>query len=288
MTASANDILLQLASFRSQAFATLLDISGNDDSSGSSGFSDLFNSLISNTGSTASATDAGGMNLALNDPVSAFNMMSTINNSEVLFKAQYAELTAMGSEVDHLEEVGGGLAAIDTGSADSDIKARLQDFVDQYNAWVDRFGSETRDGGLLDNVQGAEASLFELKQNITSIFNGAADGIHGLGDLGITIDPATQRATFDSAKLDTALANNRSGAVNAIDQFSANFAKSADLLNDEGNFIQNALANRSKAIDYIDSNLDSLQAEFGTGAAAKPTGQVAKALAAYAEARAQA
>ena len=78
-----------------------------------------------------------------------------------------------------------------------------------------------------------------------------------------------------------ALASNKTGVVNAIDQFSANFAKSADLLNDDGNFIHNAMDNRSRAISYIENNKTSLQAEFGTGATASATGQVAQALAAY-------
>lgn len=123
--------------------------------------------------------------------------------------------------------------------------------------------------------------MFELEQNITNIFNGAADGIHGLSDLGIEIDPTTKRATFDSSKLDAALASNKTGVVNAIDQFSANFAKSADLLNDDGNFIHNAMDNRSRAISFVENNKSSLQSEFGTGATASASGQTAEALAAY-------
>ncbi len=86
---------------------------------------------------------------------------------------------------------------------------------------------------------------------------------------------------LDVAKLDAVLASNKSGAVNAIDEFSANFAKSADLLNSRGNFIPNALDNRGRAIQYISDNLGNLQTEFGTGDRAQPNGQVAKALAAY-------
>ena len=77
------------------------------------------------------------------------------------------------------------------------------------------------------------------------------------------------------------LASNKSGAVNAIDEFSANFAKSADLLNAKGNFIPNSLDNRGRAIQYITDHITNLQSEFGTGNSAQPTGSVAKALAAY-------
>ncbi|MBK9522264.1 MAG: hypothetical protein IPO13_11765 [Rhodocyclaceae bacterium] len=82
-------------------------------------------------------------------------------------------------------------------------------------------------------------------------------------------------------ELNAILATNKHGAVAAIDAFSANFAKSADLLNSEGNFIDNAIDNRSRAIAYISDNKASLQAEFGTGDAATPRADVAKALAAY-------
>jgi flagellar capping protein FliD len=188
----------------------------------------------------------------------------------------------MDTAVGTLETAGQQLGdKVDTSTSNSDIKAQLQGFVDQYNSWIDRFGGDVKSGGILDGVQAGEASMFELEQNINNIFNGAADGIHGMGDLGITIDPTTKRATFDSSRLDSALASNKTGVVNAIDQFSANFAKSADLLNDDGNFIHNAMDNRSRAISYIENNKTSLQAEFGTGATASATGQVAQALAAY-------
>lgn len=280
MNVSANDILLRLADFRSQALNTLLDtVSQDGKSSGGDSFSQILD------GKMGGSTDTSGMNTSLFDPAAGYNMMSFINNSAVQFKAQYAELTAMGSSVEHLEEVGEKLSDIDTTSADSDIKAQMQDFVNQYNQWIDRFAGDVKDGGLLDNVQAAEASIFELKQNITSIFNGADAGVGGLGELGIDIDPATKHATFDTNRFDSILASNRTGVVSAIDQFSANFAKSADMLNDDGNFIKNALDNRSRAISFIDSNKSSLQAEFGTGAAASASGQVAQALAAYERAR---
>jgi hypothetical protein len=66
-----------------------------------------------------------------------------------------------------------------------------------------------------------------------------------------------------------------------VQAFSANFAKSAELLNSDGNFIPNRLANLNRAITYIDDNKTSLQAEFGLGDSVNPSAQVAKALAAY-------
>ena len=107
------------------------------------------------------------------------------------------------------------------------------------------------------------------------------DGFRGLADLGLTIDPTTRLATLDASKLDAALASNKAGAVNTIDEFSANFAKSAGLLNSVSNFIPNRLANLDRVIDYISENTASLQTEFGLGAPAKISDKVAKALAAY-------
>ena len=83
------------------------------------------------------------------------------------------------------------------------------------------------------------------------------------------------------AKDKPALAGNRAGAVGTIDQFAANFARSAELLNSANNFIPNRLANLDRVIDYIDANKPSLQREFGSGEAAKASGEFARALEAY-------
>ena len=81
--------------------------------------------------------------------------------------------------------------------------------------------------------------------------------------------------------LNAALAANRQGAINTIDEFSANFARSAELLNSSNNFIPNRLANLDRVIDYISDNKSSLQAEFGLGDSARLSAQTARALAEY-------
>jgi hypothetical protein len=275
MNITPANIQLEIASFRGQALSALLSTSSAN--SDTANFADIL-------GMKTSEAANSGRNLALKDPESAFKMMSQINNLEVNFKAQFSELSQMGSSVEHMEAVGRQLSDVDQTTANTDIVAQLQGFVAQYNAWEDRFDQTVEEGGVLDNIQAAEVSLYELEQSIKNIFNGAADGINGLGGLGISIDPATKQAALDVTKLESVLAGNKGGVVNAIDEFSANFAKSADLLNSDGNFIQNALGNRSRAIDYIADNRTSLQTEFGSGDAAKPTGDVAKALSAYEQA----
>lgn len=275
MTISAATALLEIANFRSQALSYLM--SSSSDQSGSDDTNDFARIL----GAKSAAVAGNGRNPSLNDPEAAYGMMTRINKLDTTFKAQYAELSQLGTSVEQMETVGGQLGDIDPTTDNAVIESQLQDFVAQYNAYVERFAPDVQAGGVLDNVQAAEVSLYELEQSVKNIFNGAADGVHGMADLGIAIDPVTHRASLDTARLDSVLDSNKNGAVNAIDAFSANFAKSADLLNSAGNFIPNALDNRGRAIQYITDNLASLQKEFGAGDSAQATGQAAKALAAY-------
>lgn len=270
MNISAAATLYELARFDAQALSFLTD-SGTEEGTS---FADIF-------GQKQSALDAGGRNLGLRDPESGYRMMTQINGYQIDFKAQFAELSQMGSAVEEMEAIGRQVADVDLTSTNAEIRQQLQGFVDAYNAWVGRFAPTVATGGVLDNIQAAEISLYELEQSVKNIFNGAAEGVNGLGALGITIDPHSKRASFDAAQLEAVLAENRQGAVSAIDEFSANFAQSADLLNAEDNFIDHALDNRSRAIDYLADNFTSLQAEFGRGDAARPAGAVAQALAAY-------
>lgn len=271
MNISPANIALQLASVRGDALSSLLNI-GNEESTAN--FADIL-------GLAGNALSSDGRNTSLRDPESAFSMMTKINRWEVDFKAQYAELGAMSDALEHMESIGGALADIDAGDADATIVQRLQSFVDEYNAWEDRFDDTVAQGGVLDDVQAAEVALHELEQSLRSIFHGAAEGVRGMGDLGISIDPVTKQASLDVAKLQSTLAGNRDGAMAAIDAFSADFAKSADLLNAEDNFMAHAMDNRGRAIAYIAANHSAWQQEFGTGQAAEPNGATAQALAAY-------
>lgn len=222
-----------------------------------------------------------GRNMVLPDPESAYKMMTVINNDDVYYKAQFSELSQMKSAVFQMQDAGQGLGGIALSTGNDSIKSQLQDFVGQYNSFIQRFDPDMQQGGLLADTQAAEASRFELEQSVNNHFFGAKDGVHGLSDLGITIDPNTRLASLDTAKLDSLLAINKQGVVDAVQDFSANFSQSASLLNSDGNFILKQLDNLNRAIHFIADNKASLQTEFGTGNAAKPAGQVAQALAAY-------
>lgn len=208
-------------------------------------------------------------------------MMTIINNREVSYKAQFSELSQMQSYVSRMQDAGQNLGKIDVTTDNEQLKSQLISFTEQYNSWIQRFSPDMQAGELLADTQAAQVAVHELDQSIKYIFNGAKDGLHGMSDIGIIIDPNTKLASLDSTKLDLVLTTNKQGAISTIQEFSANLTKSAYLLNSDNNFIPNQLNNLSNAIHYIADNKDSLQTEFGTGNPAKPVEQVAQALAAY-------
>lgn len=235
--------------------------------------------LLGTSGS--SALSAIGRNSALFDPESAYRMMTTINTKEVAYKAELSEMDDMKSSLATMQQEALKLGSIDSSTGKAELQARLQAFTDAYNGWINRFKDELQPGGMLAGTQAATVSQWELEQSVENMFNGAKDGVRGMGDLGLTIDPVTNLASLDTTRLNAILASNPTGVTSSIQEFSANFAKSAELLNSAGNFIPNRMANLARAIDYIGDNKQSLQAEFGLGDAAQPTGQVAIALAKY-------
>lgn len=281
----------QMASFRMNSLSSLfgdgdansgLDLlSGAQSTPGVSG--DLFSLLgrSSTPGREIQGLSSSGRNLSLSDPESGYRLMSTINSLDVTYKAQFAELSEMRSGVAGMEQAGEDLAAVDGAMDSAGIKAKVQEFVGKYNAWIGRFDASVERDGVLAGSWTAETALHELEQNVESIFNGAKDGFAGLRDLGFSIDQGTNLLTVDTAKLDAALAGNKTGAVNALDEFSANFAKSADLLNAADNVLPRQLANLDRVIDYIGDHRPALQQEFGRGDAAQPSDKVSKALDAY-------
>jgi hypothetical protein len=296
----SSSLTLRMAALQAQSVSLLIGSTNGSDktSSGldflmgvnntsnntSSSSTDLFSLLgISTTTTGASSLSASGRNLSLFDPESAYNMMSIINRDDVTYKAQYSELSEMKTAVASMQQAGQNLGAVGDSLDNEAIKSSLQDFVTKYNDWITRFDGTVKAGGVLAGTQAAEVSLYELEQSVENPFNGAKDGFRGLSDLGLSIDETTNLASLDTNKLNAALATNKDGAINTISEFGANFAKSAELLNSDNNFIPNRLSNLDRAIDYITANKSSLQAEFGLGAPAKPSTAVSEALAHYAK-----
>lgn len=222
-----------------------------------------------------------GRNMSLFDPESGYRMMTNIRGRDANYKAQYSEVSEMQSALAGMQQAGSSLAVSARSGDAASLKTDAEAFVKKYNDWVGRFEQTTKAGGVLAGTQAAEVALFELRQSVENRFNGATAGFHGLGDLGITIDPTTHVASFDSAKFDAAVTGNLAGVSKALGEFGENFARSAELLVSANNFVPNRLANLDRAIHYIQDNKTSLQAEFGLGDAPRLSNQVSQALAAY-------
>ncbi|WP_306602914.1 flagellar filament capping protein FliD [Azonexus sp.] len=277
-----SSLKLRMADFKSQSIDTLISSAMQSDiGQGASRLAALFGNPPSPSNAASAPLSTSGRNTSLFDPESAYRMMSVINTREVTYKAELSEMKDMKSYLQRMQQEGIKLGEIDETSTPEAIRSSLQAFADAYNGWIDRFDENLEDGGLLAGTHAATASQWELEKSVENFFNGAMDGVRGMGDLGLSIDPHTNMASLDTKRLDTLMSSNKKGVSNAIREFSANFAKSAELLNSDGNFIPNRLSNLDRVIDYIDRNKTSLQAEFGLGDPAKPNALVAKALAAY-------
>lgn len=287
----SSSLELRMAALHAQSFNSLLGSVFNGSKASSSldfltnanktasGTSDPFSPLGITT--SVQGLSPSGRNLSLFDPDSAYRMMSAINTKDVTYKAQFSELSAMKTNVGIMQQAGQALGKVSESMDNEAVKTELQAFAGKYNEWIKRFDGTVKSDGLLAGTQAAEISLYELEQSVENIFNGAKNGFHGLRDLGFSIDQTTNLAALDTSKLDAALATNKGGAISTIQEFSANFAKSAGLLNSANNFIPNRLANLDRVIDYITDNKPALQAEFGLGDPARPSTPIAKALAAY-------
>lgn len=206
-----------------------------------------------------------GRNLALFDPESAYRMMTLINRKEVEYQAELGRVGEMASHLGLLQAAGRQLGEIAPGADDTAIKAQLAAFVEQYNGWITRFDADLQPGGALAGTYAARVARVGLEQSIENRFFGAADGIRGMAELGIDIDPATRLASLDTARTDAALAANRDGAIRALQEFGTNFARSAELFASAGNFFDNRSRNLERVLAYLDAKLPALRAEFGLG-----------------------
>ncbi len=282
-----SSLAVRLASMQAQSVNLLLNAatpSGKTDA-GYDWLTSITKDLTTSSSSemTFSGRSTSGRNLSLFDPESAYRMMTEINNRDSNYKAKFSELSEMKNAVVSMQQAGQQLADSISGTTDNaTIRQQLQDFTRKYNDWIQRFESTVEPNGVLDGTQAAEISLYELEQSVENRFNGAAFGLHGLKDLGVSIDPSTHLISLDTAQLDATLTTSREAALSTVKEFASKFTHAAELLTSTGNFIPNRLNNLDRAIDFIQDNKTSLQTEFGLGDPSnKLSSQVAKALAAY-------
>ena len=289
MNTPSQSIALNIANFRTQMLSSLMNLGADAGSSFGSilanvqaGNESPLSALNLNGSVGANAlSSSGGLTATLSDPGSAYMMMTKINTLDVTYKSQYSELSQMDSYLPRIAAAAEELGKTATTDANDSIKTRLQDFVQQYNAWVQRFSPDVQPGGVLENTQAGEIPLYELDQVIENRFIGAKDDLRGLADLGVSVDKKTHLVSLDGSRLDAALKSDKQAVVDALGEFSTKLAASANLLASDDNLIQHRLNNLGGAISYIDGNLGSWKQEFGTGDAANPNGQVQRALAAY-------
>lgn len=281
----ASSLARQICALRAQSVDLLIDsvTSSGSVTANRSLFELLANaSLLSGSSSSISALSATGRNLSLTDPESAYRMMTEINRRDALYKAQSSELSEMKSGIAALHQAGQQLSnALSEPTDNNAVRAQLQTFVGKYNEWVQRFESSVDAGGILEGTQAAEIALYEFEQSLQNGFYGAALGQNGLKDIGITIDPATHLASLNEAQFNAALATSRQASLATLTDFSASFTDTAKLLGSENSFIAHRIDNLERAIDYIDDNTTSLQAEFGLGDPAKLSATMAQAVASY-------
>jgi hypothetical protein len=270
-----------MAELQSQTLDVLIGSAFGKDADKATGLDALLGSSAAGTDGGVPGLAANGRNTMLFDPEAAYRMMTDINSRDVSYKAQFAELSEMKDYLAAMRDDALGLAGAVATADDAGIKSQLEDFAAKYNGWISRFDAQLREGGLLAGTQAAQVAQWELEQSVESMFNGAVSGVRGMRDLGFTVDAATNLASIDGARLDAVLSGNRAGAVDALREFGADLARAAELLNSDNNFMLRQLDNLDRVIDYIADNKTSLQAEFGLGEPAKPTGQVARALASY-------
>ncbi|MCK9199911.1 MAG: flagellar filament capping protein FliD [Gallionella sp.] len=290
MNTSPAHILNAIAEVKAQTLASLCGNDFDDADDFDSMFAQALLSQIPDMNSVSvgvlsalvsSSALHAGRNMALPDPESAYRMMTLINGKDSLYKAQVHELSEMGKAVAGMQQAGQRLSNIAVGH--EDIEAGLKDFVAQYNDWIRRFAPDMGGDGLLAGTQAAQLSRYELEQSVRNMFIGVGEGLSGIDDIGVTV-ASDGTLSLDESKLDAMLASNMQAVVGATREFGASFARAAEMLNARNNFIANQLDNLNRAIRYIGDNHAAWQAEFGAGDAAKPAGQVAKALAAYKQA----
>lgn len=286
---SFSDIALRVASLQEQTLGALMNSSSTAGlANDSGGLNALLASLNSPVTTVASSSAGGSINglsatgrvSALPAPEAAYQLMTFINKQELAYKSQFSELGQMQSALSEMQQNAQNLDGIGTSTDNESIKSQLQKFASQYNDWVKRFDADMQTDGILAGTQAAQVSRYELEQSVSTVLNGR-NGLRGLSDMGLTIDPGSKLAVLDTARLDSVLASNKTGVVNTLHEFSANFAKSAEMLNSDGNFIKNRLDNLSRAINFISENKPALQSEFGLGDAPQSTSPITQAAAAY-------
>lgn len=274
---------IDLAAFRLNALTTLTGSNTRGNSStgiGSDFLSvllDAQSALASVAGDNGSAASALGLLTGVQQsPVESLLSQLEASNSTFMrnYNARVAEigdeasvLTQLRQRMSELGSASQSLAVLDTGSSDADIKATVRDFIARYNQWDAEFDPYFEDGALLDDNQAGEVARFSLRREVGSIFNGAGNGGYerGLMDMGVTVRPDGQ-LQFDEAAFDAALASDRQGVLQTLDNVAKGLGDAASMLASDGNLLDRRIDNAERAVAWAADNQDEVEAEFGPGA----------------------
>ncbi len=278
------NLALNIAQFESQSLSTLL--SSSDSTSFDQTFSNLLAQYSNQLGTANVPTPTTPTGLDSSQPFSmpGQNMVTVLNRVEVSFKAQYSELEQLTTILKQEQALARPLAAVDANTSDADIKSALQQFITAYNNGVNRFAPEVAQGGILEGSWEAARARFATERDIGYLLTGSEVGVQGgLASMGVTTDTATGLASIDETQLDAALAKDKGKATTAIRDLGDAFVATVDSLTAADHAQVRQMDNLQRAIQWIAANRDSVQQEFGPGAAATPNDAFKRAAARYDE-----
>lgn len=206
------------------------------------------------------------------------SVLAQLEASNSAFLRRYnARVEAIGDEAEvltqlraRLAELGTtsqALASVDTGRGDGELRAALQDFVARYNDWDATFDPYFEPGALLDDNQAGEVARYSLRREVGSLFHGAGNGgfAQGLTDMGVRIG-ADGQLSVDPTAFDAALAADRQGAVQTLNNMARAFGEAATVLAADGHLLDRRIDNAERAVAWAADNQAGVEAEFGPGA----------------------
>lgn len=270
---------IDLAAFRLNALTTLTTGGAAAERNGS-GNTDFLNALLNARSAQlpGAAASSGVAGLAAGGASRVESVLAQLEASNSTFLRHYnARVEKIGDEAEVLKQLSArmaelgtasqGLAGFGASSGGDEIKAALKDFIARYNDWDAEFDPYFEQGALLDDNQAGEVARYSLRREVGSILHGAGNGgfAQGLTDMGVRFT-ADGQLVLDEAAFDAALAANRNGAVQTLNNVADAFGKAATMLASDGHLLDRRIDNAERALAWAADNQDKVEAEFGPGA----------------------
>lgn len=268
---------IELAAFRLNALTTLTRTGTASGREGAAA-TDFLGALINARSALLPGAGGAVANPFEGESTRMNSVLAQLEASNSAFLRRYnARVEAIGDEAEvltqlraRLAELGTAsqaLASVDTGRGDGELRAALQDFVARYNDWDATFDPYFEPGALLDDNQAGEVARYSLRREVGSLFHGAGNGgfAQGLTDMGVRIG-ADGQLSIDPAAFDAALAADRQGAVQTLNNMARAFGEAATVLAADGHLLDRRIDNAERAVAWAADNQAGVEAEFGPGA----------------------